>query len=450
MKEYENMIIDSETNNLVAETLAGHFECVYLIDIESNNYIVFSGGETVKDTEYPDGGEDFFADAVKNADLFIHPDDVEMMISIYSKEKMLMKLSENGVFSVIFRAGVDGKLLHMRHIYIMCKDKKHIVCCLENIEEEIMKNKANERALQSAKRMARLDALTGVRNRNAFREFVSSIDSEIESKGNHSPFGIVMFDINNLKLLNDTRGHSFGDEIIQRASRMICDIYKHSPIFRVGGDEFVAFLSGQDYQRREELLKKVEAESLANRRARSGPIVASGMAVFDPKIDKKVDSIYERADKIMYENKKELKAMALKDGFANMEKINAPISDERKRLLDGLFDAMYTIAGEGYVYLNDMKYDFSRWSLSLIDDFGLESEYMYHADKIWQDYIHPDDMDAYREMIDAVLGSNAEVRPFIYRARAKDGKYVFLTTRGFVLSDKEGNPDYFGGIIIKK
>lgn len=65
-----------------------------------------------------------------------------------------------------------------------------------------------------------------------------------------------------------------------------------------------------------------------------------------------------------------------------MKKVNTPITDERKRLLDGLFGALYTVAGEGYVYINDMKYDFSRWSLSLIDDFGMDSEYMYHAEQI--------------------------------------------------------------------
>ena len=142
--------------------------------------------------------------------------------------------------------------------------------------------------------------------------------------------------------------------------------------------------------------------------------------------------------------------MSAKDGFMNMNKIDTPITDERRRLLDGLFDAMYTIAGSGYVYLNDMKYDFSRWSLSLIDDFGMESEYMYHADKIWQEYIHPDDLSAYKEAVDAVLSGDAEVRPVVYRARKKDGTYVLLSTRGFVLSDRDGNPDYFGGIIIVK
>ena len=444
------MTFDYETNNLIALSLAGHFECVYLVDLETGRYIVFADNESVSNSEYPEGGDDFFTDAKKNAGLFIHPDDLEYMVNLYSKDQMLLNLSENGVFTTIFRAVVDGKIFRMRHVEIMCKDGKHIVCCLENIEEEISRSEEKERDLQSAQLMARRDDLTGVRNSNAYREYILSIDSEIASGKEPAPFGIVMFDVNDLKLINDTRGHSFGDEIIQRASRMICEIYKHSPIFRVGGDEFIAVLSEHDYEQRDDLIRKLREESLANKRSRSGPVLACGMAVFDPEIDNGADSVYARADQLMYSDKKALKSMSAKDGFMNMNKIDTPITDERRRLLDGLFDAMYTIAGSGYVYLNDMKYDFSRWSLSLIDDFGMESEYMYHADKIWQEYILPDDLSAYKEAVDAVLSGDAEVRPVVYRARKKDGTYVLLSTRGFVLSDRDGNPDYFGGIIIVK
>lgn len=444
------MTFDYETNNLIALSLAGHFECVYLVDLETGRYIVFADNESVSNSEYPEGGDDFFTDAKKNAGLFIHPDDLEYMVNLYSKDQMLLNLSENGVFTTIFRAVVDGKIFRMRHVEIMCKDGKHIVCCLENIEEEISRSEEKERDLQSAQLMARRDDLTGVRNSNAYREYILSIDSEIASGKEPAPFGIVMFDVNDLKLINDTRGHSFGDEVIQRASRMICEIYKHSPIFRVGGDEFIAVLSEHDYEQRDDLIRKLREESLANKRSRSGPVLACGMAVFDPEIDNGADSVYARADQLMYSDKKALKSMSAKDGFMNMNKIDTPITDERRRLLDGLFGAMYTIAGSGYVYLNDMKYDFSRWSLSLIDDFGMESEYMYHADKIWQEYIHPDDLSAYKEAVDAVLSGDAEVRPVVYRARKKDGTYVLLSTRGFVLSDKDGNPDYFGGIIIVK
>lgn len=131
-----------------------------------------------------------------------------------------------------------------------------------------------------------------------------------------------------------------------------------------------------------------------------------------------------------------------------MDTLEKTIPEERKRLLDGFFGAMVTIAGESYVYLNDMHYDYSRWSLPLVTDFALESEYMYHADKIWMDYVHPDDLQAYKDAVDAVLCGNAEVKSVYYRARKPDGSYVLLTTRGFVLCDKDGKPEYFGGIII--
>ena len=96
-----------------------------------------------------------------------------------------------------------------------------------------------------------------------------------------------------------------------------------------------------------------------------------------------------------------------------------------------------------------MRYDYSRWSLPLVDDFGLESEYMYHADKIWQDYIHPDDEEAYKEAVEAVISGNNQFRLFLYRARMADGTYAVLSTRGFVLADSNGEPEYFGGIMIR-
>ena len=89
---------------------------------------------------------------------------------------------------------------------------------------------------------------------------------------------------------------------------MICEIFKHSPIFRVGGDEFVAVISEHDYEMRDELIRKLKEESLVNRRLRSGPVVACGMAVYDIEKDQNVDSVYARADMQMYENKKELKS----------------------------------------------------------------------------------------------------------------------------------------------
>ena len=96
-----------------------------------------------------------------------------------------------------------------------------------------------------------------------------------------------------------------------------------------------------------------------------------------------------------------------------------------------------------------MRYDFSRWSVSLVDDLGFESEYMYHADKVFRNCIHPDDIEVFESAMQSLFNGKAEVKPIRYRARRKDGTYVILHTRGFVLSDNNGSPEYFGGIIVQ-
>ncbi len=440
------MDMDHNALDQIARTLTKHFDSLYYVDIETGNYTEYTAGKMLMPAEIPQNGTDFFTDAQQNAYKCVHPDDLDMVIDLHDKAVMLEHLSQNRFFSVVYRLLINGEIIRVRHFEIMCEDKKHILCCLENIEDEVREREEREKDLKSAQRMARIDALTGIRNKNAFAEYAEGIKNKIRSIPEHLHFGIVVCDMNDLKKMNDTRGYSFGDEALLRMSRMICEIYDHSPVFRVGGDEFVVVLDGRDYNDRETLLEKLREESLSNKRSRSGPVVASGMAIFDK--GDTFDTVLHRADQQMYANKKEMKSSFVKDYFMDMEKMDTPIPAERKCLLDGMFGALYTTSGGGYLFLNDMRYDLSRWSLPLIDDFGMKSEYMYHADIHWQEHIHPEDIKVYREAVDAVLCGNAEVRAIRYRARRADGTYVVCSTRGFVLSDKDGNPEYFGGIII--
>lgn len=432
----------------IAMTLAKHFDSLYYVDIETGQYFEYVPLQTPAENAIPKYGDDFFAESIGNSGKYIHPDDMDRVINILNKEAMKKRMKENNSYSLSFRMLVNGNVIHMRHIEVKCEDERHVLCCLENVEKEFRKKRDLERSLETEKKLARRDSLTGVRNNNAYSEFAETVDERIKARVENYQFAVVMCDINDLKLINDTRGHSFGDEAIQRASRMICDTYKHSPVFRVGGDEFVVFVSDTDYERKEILLEKLKKESILNAKSRTGPTVACGMAIYDPEKDADLDAVYERADQNMYQDKKFLKSNRTKEGFANMEKLDEPIPEERKRLLDGMFGALITVAGGGYIYLNDMRYDFSRWSLSLIDDFGLESEYMYHADQIWQHHIHPEDALVYREAVDKVLSEDGGLQPIKYRARKADGTYVVCSTRGFVLMDKNGDPEYFGGIIV--
>ena len=432
----------------IANSLSKHFDSLYYVEIDTGKYIEFIRPKLISEWDIPKEGDSFFFKASKNACKFVHPDDLQNVFKFLDKTTVLKKLAKVDTCSLTCRLVIDGKVVYVRHVNIMCEDRKHVLCCMENIDEEVRQKSEQERNLQSAEQMARRDELTGIKNKNAFAEYSQAIDGTINSGAHDFKFAVLVCDMNDLKVINDTRGHSFGDEALQRTSRMICDAFKHSPVFRIGGDEFAAVLTDYDYELRDELLAQLREESEKNGRTRSGPQVASGLAAYDPLLDGSFDDVFGRADGEMYKNKKLMKSRKAADASKKAGESEKPIPPERKAKLDSLFGALYTVSGGGYVYLNDLRYDYSRWSVKLVDDFGIKSEYMYHADKVWLNYIHPEDQKKYLEVMDSALRENHELHPLFYRARKSDGTYVALTYRGFILNDDAGNPEYFGGIIV--
>ena len=123
------------------------------------------------------------------------------------------------------------------------------------------------------------------------------------------------------------------------------------------------------------------------------------------------------------------------------------IPEEALKQLDSLFDALSVVAEDTYVFLCDMRYDYSRWSKELVAAFELPSEYMYNAGLIWEEYVHPDDRDAYHRGLDAIFSGTQTDHDMLYRARRPDGEYDICTCRGLVLNDTSGVPIYFGGAI---
>lgn len=432
----------------ISIALSDYYDCMYYVDIESELFMEFLPSRLFKDIPHQKSGNKFLKFAKVTAHKFVHPNDLKKILSLYDRKKLQELISNGSPHSIPIRLIIDEKTIHIRHIIIICEDKKHILSCIENIENEVQEKAEQKQHLMSAERMARRDELTGIKNKNAFTEQSQIIDKKIRKNPSSWEFGVVICDVNNLKTINDTRGHSFGDEAIQKASQIICEIFKHSPVFRIGGDEFIVLLKDSDYEHREKLLALLREEAITNKKTRVGPVVASGLAVYEPGRDKEFSDVFNRADSLMYENKMELKTTT--EIIQKTAVKNNPITKERKRILDGLFESYLTIAGDGYVFLNDMKHDFSRWAISLVDDFGLKSEYMYAADKIWEKFIHPDDLPEFRNVMKKILVDHFEVNPVSYRVRKPDGTYILVTFRGFVITDINNTPDYFGGIIVPK
>jgi len=173
------------------------------------------------------------------------------------------------------------------------------------LEEQHLVNDLNKRVF--------VDALTSVRNRGAFSNYIATLQERLDKK-EPLAFAISVFDCDNLKKINDQDGHDKGDIYIKTASQLICRIFQHSPVFRVGGDEFAVILQNEDYQNREALAEKFEETRIklcaAARNRWEEPHVAMGVAVYDPELDGTVDDTVRRADKKMYENKRMRKEQA--------------------------------------------------------------------------------------------------------------------------------------------
>ena len=133
------------------------------------------------------------------------------------------------------------------------------------------------------------------------------IDASIEG-GDADAFAVVVCDVNGLKVINDTLGHKAGDEYILKASRMICDIFQHSPVYRTDGDEFVVILHGRDCLIRKELVLALHDRSVEHISTKE-VVVSGGLSEYQPGMDASFHDVFERAVELMYEEKKLLKGM---------------------------------------------------------------------------------------------------------------------------------------------
>jgi diguanylate cyclase (GGDEF)-like protein len=154
--------------------------------------------------------------------------------------------------------------------------------------------------------MANTDSLTGVRNKHAYSENEIAINQKIQA-GELEKLAVVVGDINGLKYVNDTQGHAAGDQLIKDACALICEYFTHGAVFRVGGDEFVIVLQGKGYDTISEVIsglnRKVEENIKDN-----AVVISIGYSVLNQE-DQQLRDVFERADQMMYERKKELKSM---------------------------------------------------------------------------------------------------------------------------------------------
>ncbi|MBQ9459494.1 MAG: diguanylate cyclase [Oscillospiraceae bacterium] len=286
--------------------LAGDFICVYVVDPETGRYREFSASDQFNSFDVPKEGADFFGSSRERGQSVVHPDDLNRYLSLLTMENVLSEIKRRGIFSLTYRLIVDKKPIHVQFKAAMRteKGKARLIVGVNNIDFQVQQEEEYATRLAQAQSEATIDALTGVKNRHAFEESKGQMDRQL-ADGSLSPeFAIVVLDVNDLKKVNDTQGHKAGDLYIQNACNLICEIFKHSPVFRVGGDEFAVIVQGKDYANIGSLVGRLNDHNMEARRS-GGIVVACGMAKYEN--EPNISALFERADQSMYENKRSLK-----------------------------------------------------------------------------------------------------------------------------------------------
>ncbi|MCR5391540.1 MAG: diguanylate cyclase [Lachnospiraceae bacterium] len=203
-------------------------------------------------------------------------------------EKNLATNKRQIAFTVIFSALFFSVLLFMLKALL---------------KKDLDAEKANS---NNFKNMANTDSLTGVRNKHAYSEAEALLNQRIR-QNDIDKLGVVVCDINGLKLANDTLGHAAGDKLIKDACSLICEYFTHGAVYRIGGDEFVVILQKKGFDTMHEVIEdinRVIEDNIKNKEV----VIAIGHSELT-KDDQLVHDVFERADKMMYQRKQELKHM---------------------------------------------------------------------------------------------------------------------------------------------
>lgn len=257
---------------------------------------------------------DFFATSREKGRDTVYPEDLDRFLALFTKENVFSEIENSGLFVLSYRLVVDGKPRYVRLKAAMVKEKDgpRLIVGINDVDNQVRQEEAQEKHLAQIRKEAYTDALTGVKNRLAYLDMENRLNTQIADYP-ELEFAVVVFDVNDLKLINDTKGHQAGDQHLKEAAHVIKETFADSPVFRVGGDEFVVIARGTDYKRLDELVEKVKLHNYSTLRY-GGVTIACGVAKY--KNDPSVAQVFRRADKNMYDDKASLK-LYLKNNQSN-------------------------------------------------------------------------------------------------------------------------------------
>lgn len=175
---------------------------------------------------------------------YVVPEDRDLLLEKASMGNVLDALEREGELMISYgEKSTDGryarKLLHYAYFD---RQERRILLMRQDITAEYLEQRRQKKRLSDALLHARIDSLTGLYNRQAVN---AKINTALREAAVMPPSVLLFIDLDNFKTVNDTLGHRYGDKVLCSVAECFRQALRTSDIIgRVGGDEFVAFLSG--------------------------------------------------------------------------------------------------------------------------------------------------------------------------------------------------------------
>ena len=286
--------------------LSGDFLVIYAVDPNTDDYIKYKSSEDIEKLELGSEGKNFFELTRRLSVGVVYAEDLEGFLKNFTKKNVLERIENAGMFVYNYRLNIEGvpRYICMKAAKVEELDGPRIIIGLINVDKQVRKEKEYAANLLAAEDRASRDELTGVKNKHAYVDAEIAINALIK-EAKAPEFGIVVFDLNGLKHVNDTMGHQAGDDYIREGCHIICTAFAHSPVYRIGGDEFVAVVQGRDLLNLDTIVDGIMSINAVNQKSNKVTI-AVGFSVFKSD-DMIVADVFQRADANMYKNKSSMK-----------------------------------------------------------------------------------------------------------------------------------------------